>query len=218
MSFKYRFNQILAVQNEDAVTKVSLKKLVSFSNDGNSLIRSMVADTLIHFHAYKIDELLYHLAKDSNSMVRASACDSLSASNSKTTINFLKKKMANDKSHVVRAYAVLALGDVCKKEYGSSSRDKDLLAFLERNLEREKQTGTKISYYKVLYMLGEKQYLNDLIKEFDNPHYLNRCAAVYSLIDIVDDYHIKDIEKKVANRLKKEPFKSVLSLLETLTS
>lgn len=84
---------------------------------------------------------------------------------------------------MVRGYAISSLGDVAVALH----QQNDVIEFLEKRLLKETVEFTKMYIYTVLYNLGKKKYLTDLLSMLNTKRYKNRCEVIDRLIEVIND-------------------------------
>lgn len=127
-------------------------------------------------------------------------------SESVETYNLLKNIARKDRSGYVRGYAIMSLGDIASRIY----MENELIPFLEDKLINEKVQFTKISIYTVLYSLGRKEYLNNLLSMINSKKYQNRHSVVNSLYEIVNDSNKEEIITALSEHREIETARSVI--------
>ena len=197
---------------ERGVDENELNILEKLSYDEEDFFRGIVAKILVNSETEKSEEILIRLAKDKNSLVRTEACDSLCISKSVTTYEMLKHIALKDRIGMVRAYAIMSLGDIAYEV----DKEDELIEFLEEILVNETVVLTKINIYTVLYSLGVEKYFPDLLKLINSKKYTNRCAVARSLAEIVDEDNKDVIVEALLERKKIETAYSVISTIDTV--
>lgn len=195
--------------------QTSIEYLMTLFNDKEDEIRSRVAEVLILFESFQAKQILLKLLNDKDELVRTNVCDSLSNINSLDVVNILKSKVKNDKSSLVRSYAILAIVDI----FINNKFDikENLVLFFKTALKKEKIIGVKICYYKALYiLLGDNNYLFLLIAELNNRLYRNRCATVNLLISLINKGNKNIIYEALVKRLNIEKTIAVKSSIEKI--
>lgn len=196
----------------DNFNEVELDQLKELSTHEDECIRSRVAEILVDFTEEKGEQILINLIKDSDSLVRTEACDSLKYSNSHETYKLLSQVAYRDSNGMVRGYAVSSLGEISKR----IGEEKETVKYLKELLKREKVVFTRINLFKELYSLGEEQYLGLLLDCIDSKVYRNRCASINSLKEIIKSENKKIIMEALIARNKIEKTRAVKSSIESL--
>ena len=191
---------------EEELDESELSILSELSYDKDVDIRAVVAEILVESSDEKGEQILLRLTKDHDWLVRAEACDSLCISESVETYNLLKNIARKDRSGYVRGYAIMSLGDIASRIY----MENELIPFLEDKLINEKVQFTKISIYTVLYSLGRKEYLNNLLSMINSKKYQNRHSVVNSLYEIVNDSNKEEIITALSEHREIETARSVI--------
>lgn len=197
---------------EQDIDESELNILSELSYDKDVGIRAVVAEILVESSDEKGEQILLRLTKDHDWLVRAEACDSLCISESVTTYNLLKNIAKKDTSGCVRGYAIMSLGDIARRIH----MENELIEFLEGKLTNEKVQFTKINIYTVLYSLGRKEYLKNLLSMINSKRYQNRHAVVYSLNEIVNECNKKVILTALLEHRKIETAWSVISKIDEI--
>lgn len=190
-----------------------LKILNYLSKDKDDEIRARVAEILVIYDNLEAEKILISLLRDNDPLVRVNACDSLYNSNSLEVLNLLKNRVLYDKSSLVRGYATASLTDIAlniKIDF------KDLVKFFQNVLEKEKNQWVRINLYKVLYQLGDKKYLTQLLKELNNRLYKNRSAVVSAIVEIISGENVNAIKTALIERMKVEKTLAVNSKIENV--
>lgn len=189
----------------------SREEIWRMSQAKNSEIRCWVAKAL-SVDAEKTDvcEVLCFLSKDSDTLVRIEAIDSLSNSISYKAYQCLLSA-ASDSDELVRAYA--AYGLACVGQYVEHS---DAQHFLLEMLEREKSTRTRVGIMEALYLLGDDKYLPELLQIFESDDYLVRCSVIQALCEIANHTNYTMLESFVANIHFEAEIPAVMSAITQL--
>lgn len=177
-----------------------LRKLEEISYDEDNQRRNFVARILIKSSSKEGEKILQRLAQDKDLWVRIEACDSLYNKESLTTYELLKDIAKEDTNGMVRGYAISSLGDVAV----ALCEQNDLIEFLEKRLLKEKVEFTKMYIYTVLYNLGRKKYLTDLLSMLNTKRYKNRCEVIERLSEIVNDSNKETIYMALLEHKKVE--------------
>ena len=177
-----------------------LRKLEEISYDEDNQRRNLVARILIKSSSKEGEKILQRLAQDKDLWVRIEACDSLYNKESFTTYELLKDIAKEDTNGMVRGYAISSLGDVAV----ALCEQNDLIEFLEKRLLKEKVEFTKMYIYTVLYNLGRKKYLTDLLSMLNTKSYKNRCEVIERLSEIVNDSNKETIYMALLEHKKVE--------------
>lgn len=126
-------------------------------------------------------------------------------------LNHLKDRILKDKSNLVKGYAILSLADIVIRLKNDLS---EAIEFFKSTLQTQSVQWVRINIYKALYILGDKVYLDILIKELDNRYYRNRCAVVNIMSELILGENYREIEKALIVRLNKENTIAVSSSIE----
>lgn len=167
----------------NGIDSKELHKLEEISYDKDSDRRNLVARILMNTSSKEGEKILQRLAKDKDLWVRIEACDSLYNKESFATYELLKHIAKKDTNGMVRGYAISSLGDVAVALH----QQNDVIEFLEKRLLKETVEFTKMYIYTVLYNLGKKKYLTDLLSMLNTKRYKNRCEVIDRLIEVIND-------------------------------
>lgn len=218
-SLKEKFEMLKKIEDNvefnDRFSDEEFSILELFSKEKDFIIRSEVARILVNSTCERDENILLKLSKDKNSLVRAEACDSLSISRSKNAAKVLVNTLKKDQSGMVRAYAIHSLGSISKKLHNEG----DIKNLIKKILKKEKSNLAKISAFKVLYCLEDKENLSFLINRVNAKKYQNRCAVINCLEEISDegDKEINEIIKEtLLSHLEVEKNEVVISIIENL--
>ncbi len=200
---------------EDEISEVGFTKhhfnvLEKLSYEKDPYVLAKVAELLVCAPEVLAESILVRLAKETDSLVRCEACDSLCNSKSKEIYELLGKVAAKDKNGMVRGYASASLLDVAK----NLSCEKDALRRIKELEKKEKVVFTRIMILTALYMLGDKNSILPLINYLDTRDYRNRCATVKSLAEITDETNKEMITNVLVTRRESEKSYAVVSTID----
>lgn len=215
MNFKEKDKMLRYLEEksyEEDLDEKDLGILNQLSYDKSDLVRMIVAKVLVESRDKKGEEILLRLTKDHDWLVRVEACDSLCISKSLETYNCLKNIAEEDTSGLVRGYAILSLGDIAEKIH----RKEDLIKFLQKRRINEKIQFTQINVYTVLYKLGLKENLMNLLSMFHSQKYNNRCAVVSCLQEVMNVENKDIIYNALLQHREKETAWSVICEIDKL--
>ena len=195
--------------------KASLKEndintLLGLSNSDNPEIRSYVAELLVSAHGKKAEKTLINMCVDKDEIVRANACDSLSVFPTFDSYNRLIKCVNNDKSAIVKTYAILSLADIFKR-INIDTKD---LKKLFITYSQDENVSVSAACCRGLYILGEKSYLEKLFKLFVTENYQERCMIINILNSVINNENDKRIFSELRNFRKFETSAAVASLVD----
>ena len=91
--------------------------------------------------------------------------------------------MSRNKSFLVRGYAAFSIGDVQLNIGGNHEKT---AAFLKKWLKREKSVWVKTAIARSLFILGNRDYLDYLLKQLENGNYKIRYMALNCLSEFPD--------------------------------
>lgn len=170
------------INNENSFTEEDILFFRELKNDRLTFYRIEVARLLIDATTKEGIDLLKELARDKNYLVRVEACDSLGSFATEENKKMLQEILLSDTHFLVRGYALMSFGDICKsleqEVYG-----KEVLLY---GLEKERSTFVKVNYYTYLYMFEEENYLTLLVKQIKSKKDNIRCCVVKSLGEIAN--------------------------------
>ncbi|URZ01806.1 HEAT repeat domain-containing protein [Clostridium felsineum] len=202
------FNKLDEIEEKEEFNEYDFEILRYFSRNPDSEIRCRVAEVLAYQNIKASEEILLMLLEDKDELVRTNACESICSSTSKEVVEFLKHKVVEDKSYLVRGYAAMAISEIAVKI------GYDIKEFLIKALENEKVKWVKINFYRALYVIGEEEYLKLLMKDLDDEYYGIRCAVVNILSELASKENFEIIIETLKNRLKVEDNISVRAEIE----
>lgn len=205
-------NRLDKIEEEGSEDK-NIQDLDAFSNSDNPDIRNKVAELLVGCTPTVGEKILLKLLHDKDEIVRVNACDSLCYCTSDHVIIALKNKAVND-TYLVRGYAVLSLGDIALQL--GSPKDKEIRSYLLKAFQKEKSAWVKTHYYSVLYTLGDKNYLQNLLQQLHSRLYRIRMITVRSLETILTDENKDVILCNLAKRLDTEKSLAVLQNIKKI--
>jgi len=198
--------------NSDQFSNEELKWLEDFSIHKEEAIRARVAVILASFTEKTGENILINLTRDKDFLVRVEACDSLSHSESLSTYKILKRVASQDKNGMVRGYAISSFSEISK----TLNRNIETSRFMMQRLEKEKVIFVRINIYKVLYDMGERQYLRCLLRSINTKVYRNRCAVVNLLAELLDNSNKQEIKNAIEERKNIEKTRAVNSTINDL--
>lgn len=218
-SLKEKFDMLRKIEDNvefnDRFSDEEFSILELYSKEKNYIIRSEVARILVNSTCKRDEMILLKLSRDKNSLVRAEACDSLSISRSKRVAEVLVRTLKKDQSGMVRAYAIHSLGNISKRLH----IEMDIKHEIKQMLRKEKSNLVKISAFKVLYSLEDKESFSFLINKLKAKKYQNRCAVINCLEEISSEGNreINDIIRAtLISHLEIEKNEKVVSIIENL--
>lgn len=190
------------------------ERLELYASDSFGLVRAETATALGDCFNEQAEKILLKLAHDKYWLVRAEAVDVLGQKSfSLQVLKKIKRMTQKDRSMVVRAYAVLSFYDIAA---ALQMRKTEILSILEKGLENERSNYVRYQYYRVMYELGEKEYLNKLFKGRYEKTYTSRCSVSGKLFEIVNQENAEEIKAFAIDWLKEEGKRSVHSGLQEL--
>ncbi|CAM3583493.1 MULTISPECIES: HEAT repeat domain-containing protein [Saccharibacillus] len=188
----------LMQQNEESADYNFLEKS---SRDSDEFVRMEAAVALGFHYNVRAEGMLIRLADDSDWLVRTEACDSLGRGESEAVLSVLERKIRQDRSALVRAYAIHSYGDAAE---ALRCDPEDVAAFLESRLPREKSHWTRLALFKVLYRCGREAYLNDLLDGLKLAAFNKRCTAGNNLKEVINAANYRTIRAATLDWLGRE--------------
>ena len=199
--------------------------IVSESNDNDSLynimgnhincrymlVRNHIAEMLMDYHSKQSFVMLNSLLADKDRVVRASACESLSIFADIETLNILLDVILNDRSALVRKYAASSILSILQKRNLKDTLKPDFFEY-----RKEKNIPARISYFMILYYLGEEKYLDCILGYINHKNYINRINAINALIQILTLENHQIIKVAVDKAVKSEESIAVKSSIREL--
>ena len=172
-----------------------VRKYVSHEN---AFIRSRCAYMLGEFGTEQARNLLYDLCRDTDSFVRTETYDSLVFFPDSFTESLLYNAVMNETDDLACRYAVLSWCDVVYHLHEKYDNDmKFLLEILETGkCQFECRYG--------LYLLGDRQALNEMLDFLKSGDYTVRCSVLNLLSDIMKKEDKDIIMSAVEELLKTE--------------
>ena len=183
----YELLDIIADKND--VDSNDMDVLIKLSQHDDSEIRAYVAELLVLAHGCKAENALINLCNDKDELVRVNACDSLSAFATIDVYKQLVNCIFNDASLLVKEYAILSIVDIMNY----IEVDKNELKNLFLNTSSKKEILISAACFKGLYVLGYKEYLNNIIDLATTENYRDRCAVINILGDIIANDNVQFI-------------------------
>ena len=173
------------MDNLEKLTYQDILELEFFSSYENPEVRSRVAEILVGAESSKLAErVLLKLCEDSDELVRANACDSLSCFHSKIVVTTLQCIFINkNESDLVRWYALMSILDIVQMMPDFTCQARVLF---EKAIH-DSSIPIRGTGYMGLYRLGDNKQLTPLITLLTSPKYQDRCAIIYMLESIVDE-------------------------------
>lgn len=210
-----KIDLVISLEEKNSLNNNDWSDIKDFAEDKESEVRYRVSELLSLFPSNESEKLLLPMLNDTDNLVRASVCDSLSFSKSPDTLRMLMKS-AKDKRFLVRGYAALSIGEV-QKNIGLNQNE--TVDFLKRLNQKESSEWVKIAISYSLYILGENSYGNFILEKINSRYYKNRCFV----LSVLEELMINNMVDKMPpilpilkQRLKVERAYSVKNKLERL--
>lgn len=215
MTFESANEDILELCNKDWLSIMDIKKIERILPDCDAELRYFFAENLINANPQESWYLLQVLAGDPDFLVRAEVCQSLSVNSSKHSFDLLTKICCSDPNEVVRAYAIVSLGLVLKMQTADTIHEVvDLLTLLK---EKDSSLRVQLALCETLYRAClNEEYIEEIVKFFDNPDYTIRCSALNHLGGIITNQNKEHIKELVLHLQDVEGSQAVLSVIARL--
>ena len=206
----YDISDLIARKN--TVSPGDTNILIRLSHHNDSEIRAYAAELLVLASGAEAESTLTSLTYDNDEAVRVNACDSLSAFPTVNTYKKLYESAVNDSSPLVRKFALLSLADIMN----NINADKGILRDLFLKSSQNSDAAISSAGYRGLYMLGHKEYLNNLIELTKAENYQDRCSVVNILGDIISNENKHFIISVLKNLRAKEQSEAVNSAVNKI--
>lgn len=200
------------IARKNTVSPGDTNILIRLSHHNDSEIRAYAAELLVLASGAEAESTLTSLTYDNDEAVRVNACDSLSAFPTVNTYKKLYESAVNDSSPLVRKFALLSLADIMN----NINADKGILRDLFLKSSQNSDAAISSAGYRGLYMLGHKEYLNNLIELTKAENYQDRCSVVNILGDIISNENKHFIISVLKNLRAKEQSEAVNSAVNKI--
>ena len=214
MDFDNAYNILDLISEKNVINPSDLVILINLSHHDDSEIRAYVAELLALGNDVEAERTLITLSNDEDELVRVNACDSLSTFATTNSYEQLLKCILNDQSLLVKKYAILSLIDIMNYV----NVDKNKLNMLFGNLTQKDDISISASGFKGLYMMGDKEHLNDIINLLTAEDYHDRCTVINILEDIMENDNQKLILSALIKLRKTEKSEAVNSIIDKVIS
>ena len=187
-----------SICEKGAISGVDNEFLVLQTSNPDAEIRAYAVQLLVRSNCDSAKKALLKLCGDYDELVRANACDSLCRYAKNDVYNRLLDCAVNDKSNLVKFYALSSASDImpCLKV------DKNSLKDVFVSVGNTTDVPLRAVCFKGLIALGYDKYLCNLKELLSSEDYANRCAVVNVLGDLAEigNYEcISDILKEHRN-------------------
>ncbi len=198
--------EIAAEALSNFANKKSKDALKMLLRDEQEFVRAMAAESLgILKDKSAVDDLIV-LLDDRVEFVRIESIDSLGAIKSIKAEDALIHSLLKDKSAIARGYAAESLAEI-----GSVKAYK----IIRKKLLTEKQGHAKLRMYGALYMMGDNKSITRIYEYLKSRYYRIRCAAVNTLIFILEEDDVNETAEILAEFYEKEKTIAVRSSIES---
>lgn len=216
MKTKKKLQLLISYEEKAELKEKHLRKLIKFSKDKDSLVRSSAASILINFENKAAKKALLRLAGDKKAMVRCEAYDSLSVFQRKDVEKFLKKAVEEEENELALSYAIMSWADVAAARGKNVEEKRSYATHLQRIMQIKKWNQCSMSCFYAEYVLGRKSAIEGIIYYLEGSDYRLRCGAINLLGLLAEDENRDFIKKSLEKRLEHEETAAVRSAAEKL--
>lgn len=216
MKTKKKLQLLISYEEKAELKEKHLGKLIKFSKDKDSLVRSSAASILINFENKAAKKALLRLAGDKKAMVRCEAYDSLSVFQRKDVERFLKKAVEEEENELALSYAIMSWADVAAARGKNVEEKRSYATHLQRIMQIKKWNQCSMSCFYAEYVLGRKSAIEGIIYYLEESDYRLRCGAINLLELLAEDENREFIKKSLEKRLEHEETAAVRSAAEKL--
>ncbi len=216
MKTKKKLQLLISYDEKGELKEKHLRKLIKFSKDKDSLVRSSAASILIKFENKAAKKALLGLACDKKAVVRCEAYDSLSVFHRKDVEKFLKKAVEEEENELALSYAIMSWADVAAARGKNVEEKRGYATHLQRIMQIKKWNQCSMSCFYAEYVLGRKSAINGIICYLEVPDYRLRCGAINLLELLAEDENRELIKESLEKRLEHEETTAVMSAAEKL--
>ena len=216
MKTKKKLQLLISYEEKAELKEKHLGKLIKFSKDKDSLVRSSAASILINFENKAAKKALLRLAGDKKAMVRCEAYDSLSVFQRKDVEKFLKKAVEEEENELALSYAIMSWVDVAAARGKNVEEKRSYATHLQRIMQIKKWNQCSMSCFYAEYVLGRKSAIEGIIYYLEGSDYRLRCGAINLLGLLAEDENREFIKESLEKRLEHEETAAVMSAAEKL--
>ena len=216
MKTKKKLQLLISYEEKAELKEKHLGKLIKFSKDKDSLVRSSAASILINFENKAAKKALLRLAGDKKAMVRCEAYDSLSVFQRKDVEKFLKKAVEEEENELALSYAIMSWADVAAARGKNVEEKRSYATHLQRIMQIKKWNQCSMSCFYAEYVLGRKSAIEGIIYYLEGSDYRLRCGAINLLELLAEDENRELIKESLEKRLEHEETAAVMSAAEKL--
>ena len=216
MKTKKKLQLLISYDEKGELKEKHLRKLIKFSKDKDSLVRSSAASILINFENKAAKKALLGLACDKKAVVRCEAYDSLSVFHRKDVEKFLKKAVEEEENELALSYAIMSWADVAAARGKNVEEKRGYATHLQRIMQIKKWNQCSMSCFYAEYVLGRKSAINGIICYLEVPDYRLRCGEINLLELLAEDENRELIKESLEKRLEHEETAAVMSAAEKL--
>lgn len=214
MNLDKAYNILDLISEKNVINPSDIALLINLSHHDNSEIRAYVAELLVLANDIEAERILITLSDDEDELVRVNACDSLSTFATTNSYKQLLKCILNDRSLLVKKYAILSLIDIMNYV----DVDRNELHRLFEDLTKKDDISITASGFKGLYMMGDKEHLNNIINLLITEDYRDRCTVINILEDIPENDNRNLILSALTKLRKTEKSEAVNSIIDKVIS
>lgn len=193
-----------------------METIKAYSEDEDMFVRIKVAEILINFTETNAKNILLHLSKDKEELVRISAYDSLSVFDSKDVEKTLKKAIQKERKSLACAYAIMAWAEVVVARRKFVWRQKCFIKKLKKKARIQNTEHCRMHCYYAQYLFGEKEVLKEILGFLKSSDYHVRCATINTLKDMIDDENSQIIQQELEKILENDTSRAVTSTAENV--
>lgn len=153
------------------------KWLLSLIGDRSANIRAASVVALRDLEGEDLTNPLIKTLYDDDEIVKIFSIQTLGILEIKEAIPYLINFLSN-KNELIRGNAAVALGQVDAQF---------TKPYLVQILKTENRNAARLRFYVALYLLGEKQYFQYIIKCLKSRSYLVRYGTISYLVDLIDE-------------------------------
>ena len=211
MTYKEKNEYICGFEYDPELAAERFPIIKEFAFDNANWIRSWAAQQLVDYNNEEAKNILLHLTRDRDYLVRTEAYDSLSAFPYEDIAQVLKQAITHEKSGLARGYAIMSWAVVI---YEMDAVTKEDIQFLKKRRKTEKSYHCILDCNYALYILGDKSALKGILFFLNSKNYQNRCGAINLLRLMVADDNKMQIKDAIIQLLAKEEWLSVKDCAE----
>lgn len=204
---------------KDQLSKKQIKRVLSWANDKNTLVRIEVAKCLFQ-ESPETAKVLFRLGKDKDWFVRTTAYITLRGYSAKNVEVFLKKAMNREYHVTPTVCAISAWSGVAANRGDNLDKKLKYIKRFEKKRRIRRSSRCRQECRSARYLLGERSVLDEILqRQIHHPNIDVRCLVLYDLEYICNFYENCDRQDKeriiqCMKKAVKDPSKSVVSVAE----